>query len=209
MKSLIFLLIVSVFLMYGCKQAKETKENIELGQELKKAGENMQKAIEEGSKKMEARRAKGDTIPIHFDKLKDYLPKQVNNFTPDGQPEGQTVGAQGMSFSMTQQRYKSGNEELTIIINDYNGVPSLFTMATAMIKANVTFENNEQSMKSLNMGIPDVGAMETYDKANKEAGILLGVGERFLVKIQATNQKDTELVKSVAKLMPLSEMAAM
>ncbi|OWY26216.1 hypothetical protein C7N43_37670 [Sphingobacteriales bacterium UPWRP_1] len=209
MKNLIFLLVVSVFLVFGCKQAKETKENMELGQELKKAGENIQKAVEEGNKRMEERRAKGDTLPIHFDKLKDFLPKEVKNFTPDGQPEGQTVGAQGMSFSMTQQRYTSGEDELTIIINDYNGVPSLFTMATAMIKANVTFENNDQFIKSLNLGIPDVGAMETYNKSQKEASLLLGIGDRFLVKIEAKNQKDTELVKSVAKLLPLSEMAAM
>lgn len=209
MKNFLFLLLLSSLILGSCKQSEKNNNKEEAGNEMSQMSEHMQKAYDRGKERVEARRAKGDTLPIHFDKLKDFLPKQLKGFTPEGEPNGRIVSAQGMGFSMTEQKFKAGKDEVSIIISDYNGMPSIYSMATAMIKANVTFENNDQSLKSLNLGIDDVGAMETYNKTQKEAGILIGVGERFFVKIKVTNQENTELAETIAKTLPLKEMAAM
>ncbi|QQS29402.1 MAG: hypothetical protein IPM47_00155 [Sphingobacteriales bacterium] len=210
MKNLLLLLTVFSVVVIGCKQANETKEAIKLGSELQKMGEEMEKGLEEGKNKMEARRAKGDTLPMHYDKLKEFLPKAIRDFTPDGDPKGQSMTMQAYSFSTTEQEYKSPDgSELNIILHDYNGLPQLYGMATMMLKSKMTYENDEQSVKTLNLGIDGVGAMETYGKKNKEAQLVIGVGERFFITMTAKKQNDTELLKTAAKAMPLGEMAEM
>ncbi|WP_165903862.1 hypothetical protein [Hymenobacter gummosus] len=49
--------------------------------------------------------------------------------------------------------------------------------------------------------------METLDKKEHKATVTMGVGERFLVTVEASDQRDTELVKSVARSLDLGGLA--
>ncbi len=210
MKNLLLLLTLLSVVLIGCKQANDTKEAIKLGSEFQKMGEELEKGLKEGQDKMAARRAKGDTLPMHYDKLKEYLPKAVKDYTPEGDPKGQSMTMQNYSFSTTEQKYKAPDGgELSIVLHDYNGLPELYGMATMMLKSKMSFENDEQSVKSLNLGIDGVGAMETFGKKSNEAQLVIGAGERFFITMTAKKQKDTELLKTAAKAMPLKEMTEM
>ncbi|HRK28674.1 MAG TPA: hypothetical protein PK239_15480 [Chitinophagales bacterium] len=210
MKKNYLLLLLFVVVLSACNQAKETKEKVELGKQLQEMGENIEKGMEESAKKQEARRAAGDTLPLHFSDLKNYLPKAIAGFTPDGEPKGQTMNFQGASYSATEQRFvDSQGNSITVMIQDYNGLPELYGMATMTLKTKMTFENDEQWLKTLHLGIEDVGALETYNKSSKDATVVVGVGDRFFISISGAGLPDTEKLKTVAKSLPLQEMAKM
>ncbi|PLX03149.1 MAG: hypothetical protein C0594_10860, partial [Marinilabiliales bacterium] len=49
---------------------------------------------------------------------------------------------------------------------------------------------------------------EVYDKVNKDANIVLGIGSRFLLTIEADDQENTYFVKEVAQSMDLDDLSS-
>ncbi len=208
---LLFLIIGAFFIFGSCQETTQNVKNLnEFSKTLKDLGEQLEKGAEELSEKNKARKAKGDTVAIHYNKLKEYLPS-ISGYTIDGEPDGQISGAQGLSYSQLTAKYKSNNgkEKVKVTLVDYNAALPLYTLATAALKSNFFIENNRETTKGIDLGIEGVAGMKTIKKKDKKSNVILGVGDRFMVSIEASGQAEQEFAVSVAKKMKLKELAGM
>src|SRR5687767_15142437 len=99
---------------------------------LVQAGEEMEKAANEGEAKMKERRAKGDTLAMPYADLQKYLPASVDGYKAE-EPSGANMNMPGMSYSSAERRYaKDDGSSVKVTIIDYNQAYSLYSAATAM-----------------------------------------------------------------------------
>ena len=96
----------------GKKKGESDTETIDANNPLsivknaEKISENMKDQQEEGAKRIEQRRAKGDTMPIPYKDLEKYLPATVAGYEKDGDPKGSTENMQTYHHSSATQRFK-------------------------------------------------------------------------------------------------------
>lgn len=202
------ILISSCVLFISCQEEVQNGKNaVEFAKNLKKMGEDLEKQYKEGNQKMEARKAKGDTMAMHYNDLKAYMPTSISGYSPEGDPKGSINSASGFSYSQLEQQYKNGDKTLKINIIDYNSAAALYTVAAMALKSNLYIENDNELIKSIDLGSKEIGGIQTLKKKTGKASLNLGVGDRFWINIEASEQKDTEFVQKVAKAMKLEELA--
>lgn len=164
-------------------------------------------SIAEAEKKMQERRAKGDTLAMNYKDLQKYLPA-IDGYTK-GEPGGGMVNMPGMSFSNAEAQYTDADgHTVRIEIIDYNQAYAGYTAATAMWAMGISVENDDEKAGGVKLD-DNVAGWEVFKKKDGRATVTLGVGYRFWVNVEADNQKDTEWVKSVAKMVDLDKLAAM
>ena len=201
------LLLAAVLGLTGCEQARDAKNAYSAVVTSTKAAKEMASGMQEVQARQEDRAKRGDTLAINYKELEKYLPATAASFTPEGNPEGQSMQMPGMRYSMAKQNYRKGDETLSVTLMDYNGAAPMFLAATAMMNTGMEMENDDQLMRGLDLGLPGVKAFETLEKKNHQATIVLSVANRFLATVEASGQNDTELVKSVAKGLKLSKIS--
>ncbi|GAA4350692.1 hypothetical protein GCM10023185_08700 [Hymenobacter saemangeumensis] len=199
----------SLALLAGCEQASEAKKSYNAIVTTTKAAESLSASMEEAQTHQAERVKRGDTLSINYKELHKLLPSAIEGYTAEGEPEGESVQMPGMQYSSTKQRYRKGEETLSVQLVDYNGAATMFTAATAMVGTGIAVEDETQLMRSLDLGMKGVKGYEKLDKQGHQASVLLGVADRFFVTLEATGQKDTELVKSAARQLKLSGLARM
>ncbi len=171
------------------------------------AGEAMEKGAKEGNKKMEERRAKGDTLAMPYADLQKYLPK-IDGYTLDGELGGANVNMGGVSYSNAEAKFKKGENWVKVSIVDYNQAFAMYSAATAMWAMGMSVDTPTEKAGGIKIG-DDIGGWEVYQKKDKNAAVTLGVGSRFWVSVEADAQENTEFVKSVAKSIDLTKLSAM
>lgn len=192
----------------SCNFVSKAKEAADGVKTAAQAAENISKSSEAISKKVEERRAKGDTLAMPYKELAAFMPSGVSGYEPAHDPAGQTMNMQGFSYSSYEQEYKKGEEStVKIQLIDYNAAAALLSMSTMALATGIEMENESQITKSWNPGIDDVKGYEEYGKQSKDAKVILSVADRFFVQVSATNQPGTDFVKEVAKSIKLSELA--
>ena len=191
----------------GCQQAQDAKNAYSAVVTTTKAAKEMANGMEAAQAKQATRRQHGDTLAINYKELQKYLPASAAGYATDGSPEGQSMNMGGMHLSTAEQKYKKGDQTLKVSLVDYNSAAPLFMAATAMMNGGLEMEDDNQLTRGLNLGQADVKGLETLDKKEHKATVVLGIGDRFLASVEATGQTDTELVKSVAKNLDLSGLA--
>lgn len=197
-----------VALATGCEQAREAKNTYNAVVTTTKAAEQMATNLESAQARQAERAKRGDTLAINYKELQQYLPSgPVAGYAAEGKPEGQTVQMTGAHYSTASQDYKNAEQTLSVTLMDYNGAAAMFTAATAMMNVGMSIENDEQVMRGVDLGIPNVKAFETLDKKDRKASLVLGVADRFFVSVEATGQDNTELVQEVAKKIDLTKLA--
>jgi hypothetical protein len=145
-----------------------------------------------------------ETIP--YEDLETYLPSDISGYTA-GDPEGQTMSMQGFSFSSASiEFYNSDDNSIRITLIDYIAASSMFQAATAMWGSGMSYENDEMSARSIDWS-DNIAGWEEFNKVDNEATLVLGIGDRFLLTIEAENQSGIDFVKSVAKDMDLEELS--
>jgi hypothetical protein len=205
------LLLASIALtsLLGCEQAREAKNSYNAIVTTTKAAKGMAANMEAAQSRQEERVKRGDTLAINYKDLEKHLPAAIAGYAADGAPEGQSMQMTGMHYSTAQQKYKKGDETLNIQLMDYNGATAMFSASTAIMSAGMEMENDDQIMRSTNLGLAGVKAYETIGKKDHKASLILGVADRFFVSIEATGQNDSELVKTAAKSLDLEALAKM
>jgi hypothetical protein len=174
---------------------------------LVQAGEEMEKAANEGEAKMKERRAKGDTLAMPYAELQKYLPR-VDGFKAE-EPSGSNIDMPGMSYSSAEAKYtKDDGTWIKVTIVDYNQAYSLYSAATAMWAMGMSVDTPTEKAGGLKFE-GDIGGWETFHKQNKVATVVLGVGSRFWVSVEGEKQEGTDFVKSVAKLIDLKKLSAL
>jgi len=180
--------------------------NIKISEDaFKNIAKTLENGLKEEGEKHKERRERGDTVALHYDDLKAFLPN-ISGYQTDGDAKGNVAKVTGFGYSQVEQQYSNGSDRVTVKIADYNGAAGLFGVATAAIKGGIHIESDKQIIKGLDLGVQDVAGIETWKKQQKNANITMAVGTRFVVTIKATNQDNTNFVKGVAKNLPLDKM---
>lgn len=199
------ILSIGTLIACGGDEVKE-EENIDIEKNplgaLMKMGENMEKQAKKMEEQMENRK---DAKAMHYEELMKYLPESVDGYEKE-EPKGESVDMNGMSFSSANVRFKKGSDDINITILDYNAALSMYTMATAMWASGFKIDTSEEIAQSVSIN-DDIHGWESFKKKSKDASLILGVNDRFLVTIEGDNQQDMGLLKDIAKSMNLKELA--
>ena len=205
-------LLSGAVLCSGCEKVQQARNSVNAVQAMQAAGENLEKEVAKAETRLQARRAKGDTLALPYKELQAYLPASVGEYQPAGEPEGSTMSMTGLSYSTCGRTYQTGSADnpktLKINLVDYNNAGSIYAGATAMLGANFQMEDEQQRVQGLDLGVAEVKALETYQKRDHRASIVAGIGQRFYVSVEATDQADTELVKQALRQLDLKALAA-
>jgi len=212
----IFLLIgagMMVFLSSSCgSSSKDSSEEVELDSNpltaLAKIGEEVQKKMETSEEKLAERRERGDTLALNYKELQKYLPESMEGYERSD-PEGQSMTMQGMSYSMASVDFNNDNGDyVRITLVDYNSAYNLYSMTSTMWATGISIEDDEQKANGVKLDNGITG-WEVYRKIDRESSVMLGLGYRFILTVEATNQESTEFVKSVVKSMDMDKLMEM
>ena len=209
MKNLSILLLAFTIVIFTACGGDKKEENIDVEKNplgaLMKMGENMK----ENAEKME-KKAKDHTNAkaIHYEELIKYLPETVAGYQRNEDPKGASMDMGEMSYSSAEIRFENENgDRIKITLFDYNAAYSMYSMATAMWASGFKIDTSEELGQSINLG-ENINGWESFNKKQKDASVVLGIGDRFLLNIEGNNQKDCEFLKEVAKSMDLSKLAS-
>lgn len=211
MKKLIFSIsTIVVFSWIACsgvsEKVQEAKNAANVINNMEDAAKNIEQSQKEGEAKMAERRKRGDTIAMPYEKLKAFMPTDLQGFTAEGEPEGNFVKQPGMSYSSLKQNYKNGDKTLSVTLTDFNGVAGLYTAAFGLYATGIEIENNDEILKGWNPETGSAKGFEQFRKKSKDANVTVGAGERFVLVVSATAQDNTNAVKAIAKSAKWSEM---
>ncbi len=197
--------IGATMIMSGC--GNNNNETVSIS-DVKELAEKTEDAMEESTKRQEARKAKGDTIAMPYNTLQTYLPS-IGGYNKEGGPEGNQMNMPGMgSWSQVSQTYSVGNKNINVTLFDYNGALTAFTGATALYSMGFSQENDQTKSGSVDLGIPGVSAYETIYKQEQRAELILMVVDRFFVQMNLEGSNDVNLLKDAAKSMNLKDLTS-
>lgn len=171
---------------------------------LIKMGENMQKQAEKIEEKQKNRE---NASAMHYEELMKYLPESIEGYEKN-EPKGESVEMGEMSFSSAEVRFKNQQDEIKITLLDYNAALSMYSMATAMWSTGFKIDNSKEKSQSVKL-TDEITGWETILKKSKDASLILGINDRFLLTIEAENQENTDLLKEIAKQMDLSKLSSL
>ncbi len=144
---------------------------------------------------------------LHFKQLNAFLPEEIEGYSLEKGPSGQSMSQMGLSFSASEAEYKNADGDwIKIALVDYTAASSLYTLATAMW-GNMSFENENEKGGGIKIGDHGRG-WEVFKKNTGDANVSLGVGGRILLNIEANNQENTDFVVGIAKSMDLDALAS-
>ncbi|HRN43078.1 MAG TPA: hypothetical protein PK649_13550, partial [Vicingus sp.] len=166
--------------------------------------ENMQRQAEKIEEKQKNRE---NASAMHYEELMKYLPESIEGYEKN-EPKGESVEMGEMSFSSAEVRFKNQQDEIKITLLDYNAALSMYSMATAMWSTGFKIDNSKEKSQSVKL-TDEITGWETILKKSKDASLILGINDRFLLTIEAENQENTDLLKEIAKQMDLSKLSSL
>lgn len=211
MKIVHYLLITAIIFAVGCgKEAQEAKQALELLKDIPEKTQKMEKQADIAQKKQEERRQRGDTLAMPYQKLQEFLPKNIAEFG-DAKLSGESMNWGGFSMSRATAEFDKKQPDgqtanLTIELIDYNENYGLYA-GLIFWAAGYSIENDNRFERTFNPGLENVWALEKFEKANGTAEIIYAISYRFLLTLRAENQKDTDFLKSVAKKIDIGKLA--
>jgi hypothetical protein len=198
-------------LVMSCgEQMRQTQEAAKALSSMAENAPKVEDLSQQIEKRQAERRAKGDTLALPYEKLLEYLPTSIADYRAEGDPEGSTTSFWGFSLSNAKRTYRSSNgSELTIELIDYNSNPAGIGLAALGVFMNISIDNAEERSRTFDPGLPVSGAWESFKKKSNDATVMYVLGGRFLLQLQATNQQNTDRVKSIAQQLNLRALASM
>ena len=143
--------------------------------------------------------------PIHYKDLEKFLPIAIEEYNKED-PEGTTLNMAGFSVSSATAEYTSANGDyIRVSILDYNAAPSVYKTETAMWGKGITIDSDDEYAKSFSLN-NELNGWESFEKINNKANVVVGIGNRLLITIEANNQFDAEKSKDILAFMNLKSM---
>lgn len=209
--SCISLLFLAIFIN-SCGQKVQELENVaKVVKNLPEASEKANATSEIANKKIEERKAKGDTLAMNFKELINYLPKSIDGYK-SADPEGSSTNAMGFSFSQASNTYSKmiGDKEESIRIElvDYNASYEYLTGIAYWTTLNISTESSKGFERTTKADIDNAYAYEKYDNESKSGSITYILGYRFILTINGENINSFDELKSIANKIDLKKLAS-
>jgi hypothetical protein len=138
---------------------------------------------------------------INFKKLVPFVDLKIPGWTMEGKPGGSTVGTGPGSASEAKAKFKSGDKTLEVSITDLHGRHFHSQMRQFMQMF------NEQAVRSFD--VQGFKAFEHYNKIYKQGDLIIGVANRFLVRIKGQGIDNPKVLQEVAQQMDLKKLATL
>ena len=205
----VLIVVGSICLLAAACKSKATKESpVESLADMKELSEKVKEQTDASTSKMEARKAKGDTLAMAYRDLQAFLP-DISGYTRDGDPKGSQMNMPGLgSWSQAEQKYKDGDKTIRVEMVDYNGAYGAFTGVTAIYAMGFSSEDEEKKQGSADLGIKDVAAYESIYKKEQRGELAVIAGGRFFIQLRSEGSNDPQVLYTAAKSIRLAELAA-
>lgn len=145
-----------------------------------------------------------DEKAVSYKTLQEHLPSSISGFTASGDPDGQSMSMNGMSYSMASQEYENGSKSLRITIMDYHGAGSLYNAAAMAWTMNMEFEDDDQKVSGFKEG--DFHGLVSVQKKRTEVNITTGFRERYYVQVEIEGSDDEAMARKILKGLKLSDL---
>jgi hypothetical protein len=159
-------------------------------------------------KKYAERRAKGDTLAIHYKELQKFLPAEIKGFTRAGEMEGGSINMEDVSYSTASQRYRKGDADLTITLMDYNNAIDMYEGLTGAWATGMSFEDDNQKTSGVSLLNNKAKGVEVFGKKDRRCELMAGISSRFYLQIVVRNTDNPGLCKEIAEGLNLSALDA-
>jgi len=143
--------------------------------------------------------------PIHYKNLEKFLPTTIDGYDRE-EPEGAMLNMTGFSVSSSTAEYTNSNKDyIRVSILDYNAAPSIYENSTAMWGKGITIDSYDEYAKSFSLN-NELSGWESFEKNHNKATVVMGVGNRLLITVEANNQLDAEKSKDIIASMNLKSI---
>lgn len=146
-----------------------------------------------------------DTEVLPSEELIKYFPPSIDGYT-SGEPTGDTLKINDANYSSAKIDYSNNNNHITISLLDYKAVFEKCSMSPDMGDSDMKVDTEEELSQIVSLG-ENIRGWETYQKKSNTASLMVGIKNRFLLTIDATNQKNTEFLKEIAQSIDLKKLA--
>lgn len=213
MKNLVVLILITGLFTVSCgEKFNELKQAAEVLQKAPEIADNMQKDAARAEQRLAERRAKGDTLAMHFSELMKYLPTSIEGYTAE-EPNGSTTNMGEYSVTNVYAGFYKENADggysyIRIQLYDYNQGYAGFAFVTMWTSMGMSIESTDGWQKTFDTGIEDVFAYEDYRKDGKRTELFYAIGYRFYLTISVENVEGTEFARSIAKKIDMKKLAS-
>jgi len=207
----LFILIILAITLFACGGKEESQDdNIDVEKNPLGAAMKMAKNMQEQAEKMqENAEERKDAKAVHYEELINYLPTSISGYTAEAEPDGGTIEMQGASYSSANVSFKNDKgERIKVTLLDYNAAMAMYGMATAMWASGFKIDTKDELAQSYNIN-DKIAGWETFKKKSGNASVILGISNRFLLTVEADNQKNCDNVKSIAKSIDIDKLASL
>ncbi|MBK8555296.1 MAG: hypothetical protein IPL65_05760 [Lewinellaceae bacterium] len=164
---------------------------------------NLQEAMDMAQKAIEKNQHGEMVEPIHFSKLKEFLPEKAAGFERVGL-SGETTGAINMKISKAEASYKNQKDQkLNVDIVDTGGIGMAMMGIAAWSSISIDREDEEGYERTGTLN--GFKSFEKSQKKNVRNELSLIVGDRYIVAISCEGCEMRDLY-SVVKGMDLTTL---
>ena len=203
-------LISTAMLFTACgDEASEAMEALGNMKDIVESVDDMKEDIDLFEKRRQERVDSGDTLALSTDELKQYLPATIDGYEA-GELEYQTMDMEMMSWTEVSRDYKmEGGKRVKVKLIDYNNSAMGWMGASAMFRLKFRTDNNREMSGTFDTDNEFINGFEKFQKKQGRVNLTYGLGGRFLLTIEASDQESTDWAKSLAASMNLDALAAM
>lgn len=187
-------------------EAAEAMSNLK---SIAESGENIEKTQGVLEQRRTKRRASGDTLAMDTEKLKQYLPSGIDGYDAN-EAESNSVEMPGMSWSVVNRTYtKPDGSTVKITLTDYNASEVGWAGMSAMFAIKWKVDNASETSRTIQTDNPLINGHERLGKQDGSVALTYGLGGRFILQIEVSNQNGFDFARSVAQNMKLQDLAGL
>lgn len=199
---------ISLFILFGCGENKQTPENQTSNSESGESKGDLENFAENMKNLSESFNEGKKVNPVDFRDLKALLPEQIGTMKRTN-ASGEKTAAMGINISKAEADYKeeNSNKRIDIEITDLGNISGLSAFATyGWFMTEIDKETEDGYEKTFtykgNKGF------EKYNNKYKDGDLSVLVAKRFIVEINGSNVTMDEM-KAALDMIDISKLESM
>lgn len=205
LKGILFFFVISVFIICGCGEKKQSPENQSGSGNTKEDLEN----FAEGMKNLSESFTEGKKVnPVDFRELKSLLPEQIANLKRTN-ASGEKSSAMGINISKAEAEYtdEQKNKTIDVEITDLGNISGITAFA-AYGWFNVEIDKETEEGYERTFNYKGNKAYERFNTQSQDGEISVLVAKRFVVELRGNNVSADEL-KTALGMIDLNKLDSM